>query len=95
MKPSMIQGNNYVQLAFDDKYNFLPSPTSRCACVDGLGFCSHMLAMIFFFRQCQLCPGESYSWHKAVMPDFVDDISTKIVPLSYIVENINYRSKYC
>lgn len=88
VKPSMIANVNYVQLAFDKNYNFISSPTSRCACVDGLGFCSHMLALIIFFRQCQLFPGRSYEWHKNRMPDYVDEIYKEVVPLLYMLKNI-------
>ena len=88
VKPSMISAMNYVQLAFDDSFTYLPSPTSRCTCVDGLGFCSHMLALIIFMTQCQLFPEEDYNWHFKRMPDFVDDIYTAIVPLQYIIRNM-------
>jgi hypothetical protein len=88
VKPSMIDAINYVQLAFDENFNYIPSPTSRCACTDGQGFCSHMFAVILFMRKCQLFRGKSYKWHLEYMPPFVDSIYNEIITAQFICNHI-------
>ena len=88
VKPSMIDAINYVQLAFDEEFNYIPSPTSRCACTDGQGFCSHMFAVILFMRKCQLYKGKSYEWHLEYMPPFVDTIYNEIITAQFICKHI-------
>ena len=84
VKPSMIDAINYVQLAFDAEYNYIPSPTSRCACTDGQGFCSHMFAVVLFMRKCQIYPGQSYEWHLKYMPPYVDSVYNEIITAQFI-----------
>lgn len=80
--------DNYSILVFfrQDDGAFIDRPVSRCSCVDGRYFCSHMLGFVVLLYTIYKV-GASYI---SALPEAVLNFKTECISLNYFISNI-YR----
>jgi len=82
---SVNKDNYYIHLLFEEATGaFISEPFSRCSCVDGRYFCSHMLGLVEILYIIHTV-GSKFT---TLMPEPVLSFKNECISLNYFVENI-------
>lgn len=80
-------------MVFDSDGAYMPSPSSRCGCPDGMLFCSHMIGFFLLIAIAQRHFDFSWEEYCTVLPEPVKSVHSIPIPWVYAYGSERHSSK--
>ena len=81
------------------KFTLVHPPDSRCSCIPGLGFCSHLYGFMLLLMIIQMTTEDAAEFFTIILPENTDDITTEFLDIHTILSfqrqnDVKIKKKY-